>query len=227
MEMEEEVIDLGELFVAIKKKWWLVASLTIIAALISGLISFYLITPVYQADTTLIVKTEKLEDSQIISRDQVDVTQKLAVTYGEIIKSRTVLEAVISNLKLQENYSDLLGKISVSTVTDTQIIKVSVQDTDRIEAMNIANEIPKVFAKEVVRIADANGIEVIDAAKKPVKPVKPSKKKNIAIAAVAGMMLALGIIFIIEFFNNKIKKPQDVEKILGLPVLGVISYENK
>ena len=191
----------------------------------SAVYSFFIAKPVYQAETTLIVKTEKTEGTNSLSNDQVMVSQKLALTYGEIIKSRKVLDEVIKNLDLKESNGSLASKISVSTVTDTQIIKVSVQDTNKSNAAKIANEIPKVFAKEAIRIADANGVEVIDKAQTPVNPVSPNKKMNILIAGVLGVMIGLFIIFIIEFLNTKIKTPQDIEKELGLPLLGVIPEE--
>ena len=223
--MEEEVIDLREYFSIIKKKWYIMAILCVICVAISSVYSFFIAKPVYQAETTLIVKTEKVEGTNTVSSDQIKTTQQLALTYGEIIKSRKVLEDVIKNLNLKESYGSLSSKISVSTVTDTQIIKVSVQDTNKSNAAKIANEIPKVFAKEAIRIADANGVEVIDKAQTPVNPVSPNKKMNILIAGVLGVMIGLFIIFIIEFLNTKIKTPQDIEKELGLPLLGVIPEE--
>ena len=158
----EEVIDLREYFSIIKKKWYIIAVLCVICVAASSVYSFFIAKPVYQAETTLIVKTEKAEGSQTVSGDQVSVSQKLAVTYGKVIKSRTVLENVIKNLNLEETYDELSEKISVSTVSDTQIIKISVKDTKNSNAAKIANEIPKVFTKEAIRIADANGVEVID-----------------------------------------------------------------
>ena len=223
--MEEEVIDLREYLSIIKKKWFIMAILCVVCVAASTVYSFFIAKPVYQAETTLIVKTEKTEGTNSLSNDQVMVSQKLALTYGEIIKSRKVLDDVIKNLDLDESYGQLSGKISVSTVSDTQIIKVSVQDTNKSNAAKIANEIPKVFAKEAIRIADANGVEVIDKAQTPVNPVSPNKKMNILIAGVLGVMIGLFIIFIIEFLNTKIKTPQDIEKELGLPLLGVIPEE--
>ena len=223
--MEEEVIDLREYLSIIKKKWFIMAILCVVCVAASTVYSFFIAKPVYQAETTLIVKTEKTEGTNSLSNDQVMVSQKLALTYGEIIKSRKVLDEVIKNLDLKESNGSLASKISVSTVTDTQIIKVSVQDTNKSNAAKIANEIPKVFAKEAIRIADANGVEVIDKAQTPVNPVSPNKKMNILIAGVLGVMIGLFIIFIIEFLNNKIKTPQDIEKELGLPLLGVIPEE--
>ena len=223
--MEEEVIDLREYLSIIKKKWFIMAILCVVCVAASTVYSLFIAKPVYQAETTLIVKTEKTEGTNTVTSDQIKTTQQLAVTYGEIIKSRKVLDDVIKNLDLDESYGQLSGKISVSTVSDTQIIKVSVQDTNKSNAAKIANEIPKVFTKEAIRIADANGVEVIDKAQTPVNPVSPNKKMNILIAGVLGVMIGLFIIFIIEFLNTKIKTPQDIEKELGLPLLGVIPEE--
>lgn len=222
----EETIDLREYFGIIKKRFWIIALITVVAAVISGVISFFVLQPVYQTSTTLIVDTNQSEGTNTITGDQYTVSQKLAVTYGEIIKSRTVLEPVIKNLKLTESYEDLAGKITVSQVKDTQIISVTVQDTNPAKAKDIANQIPKVFTKEVKRIANANGVEVIDMAIEPASPIKPNKVMNVAIAAVLGIMIGLFIVFLLEYMDNKIKTPQDIEKHLGLPILGVIANED-
>ena len=104
----EETVDLREYFGIVKKRFWIVALITIIAVVVSGVISFFMLNPVYEAKSTLIVNTEKNEETQMITGDQFSVTQKLAVTYGEIIKSRAVLEDVIKNLGyvslLRDNY---------------------------------------------------------------------------------------------------------------------------
>ena len=221
----EETIDLREYFAIIKKRFWIIGLISVIAMVISGVISFFVLSPVYEAKSTLIVNTEKNEDTQMITGDQFNVTQKLAVTYGEIIKSRTVLEDVIKNLKLDYEYENLTDNVTVSPVKDTQIISISVQDTNPKKARDIANEIPKVFEKEVKRITKANDIQVIDKAILPENPIKPNKIMNVAIAAVLGMMIGLFVVFVLEYLDNKIKTPQDVEKHLDLPILGVIPNE--
>ena len=221
----EETIDLREYFAIIKKRFWIIALITVVAMVVSGVVSFFMLSPVYEAKSTLIVNTEKSEETQMITGDQFTVTQKLAVTYGEIIKSRTVLEDVISNLKLDSEYEDLVEKITVSPVQDTQIISISVQDTNPKKARDIANEIPKVFEKEVKRITKANDIQVIDKAILPEGAIKPNKMMNVAIAAVLGMMIGLFVVFLLEYLDNKIKTPQDIEKHLGLSVIGVIPNE--
>ena len=221
----EETVDLREYFGIVKKRFWIVALITIIAVVVSGVISFFMLNPVYEAKSTLIVNTEKNEETQMITGDQFNVTQKLAVTYGEIIKSRSVLDDVIKNLKLDDEYGDLVKNVTVSTVKDTQIISISVQDTNKEKARDIANEIPKVFKKEVKRITKANDIQVIDKAILPQNPIKPNKMMNMAIAAVLGAMIGLFVVFLIEYLDNKLKTPQDIEKHLGLSVLGVVPNE--
>ena len=207
----EETIDLREYFAIIKKRFWIIALLAIISALISGVIS---------------LNADKQAETQIVTGDQITVTQKLAVTYGEIIKSRIVLDDVIKNLKLENTYESLSGQITVSPVKDTQIISISVQDTNKEKARDIANEIPKVFKKEVKRITKANDIQVIDKAILPQNPIKPNKMMNMAIAAVLGAMIGLFVVFLIEYLDNKLKTPQDIERHLGLSVIGVIPNED-
>lgn len=222
----EETIDLREYFAIIKKRFWIIALLAIISALISGVISFFMLNPVYEAKSTLIVNTEKNEETQMITGDQFNVTQKLAVTYGEIIKSRSVLDDVIKNLKLDDEYGDLVKNVTVSPVKDTQIISISVQDTNKEKARDIANEIPKVFEKEAKRITKANDVQVIDKATLPKNPIKPNKVMNVLIAFVLGTMIGLFVVFLIEYLDNKMKTPQDIEKHLGLSVIGVIPNED-
>ncbi|CEN21938.1 YveK family protein [Paraclostridium sordellii] len=223
----EETIDLREYFHIIKKRAWMIALITILAMVTSGIISFFVLSPVYEADTTLIVNTEQSkETNNMITGDQLNVTQKLTLTYGQIIKSRTVLDSVIKKLDLNMDYEVLEKKITVSPVKDTQIMSVTVQDTNPEEARDIANSIPKIFTKEVKRITKANSVEVIDKAITPEEPVKPSKVMNISIAAVLGFMISMGIVFTLEYMDNKIKSPQDIEKYIDLPILGVVPNEN-
>ena len=220
----EETIDLREYFKIIKEKLWLILTITIIMSLIAVAVNSFVLKPVYQASTTLIVNTSQ-DEEDVVTGDQINVTQKLAVTYGEIIKSRTVLQSVIDNINLDITYEDLVQKVSVSPVNDTQIIKVNVEYTDSKIAQSITNEIPKVFTKEVKRITQANNVQIIDKAVQPEEPIKPNKTMNVLIAAVLGIMIGLFITFLIEYMNNKIKSAQDIERYLELTVLGAIPNE--
>ena len=223
----EETIDLKEYFQIIKKRAWLIVLITTIAMIVSGIISFFVLSPVYETKTTLIVNSDKAPGTDVITGDQINVSQKLTVTYGEIIKSKVVLDEVAKQLKIKDGYSEIEKKLTVSPVKDTQILEISVEDYNPKRAADIANTIPKAFTKEVKRITKASNVEVIDKAMVPKIPVKPNKIMNIAIAGVLGFMISLFVIFLLEYMDNKIKSPQDIQKHLGLPLLGVVPHESK
>ncbi|MDY3373060.1 MAG: Wzz/FepE/Etk N-terminal domain-containing protein [Terrisporobacter othiniensis] len=219
----EETIDLREYFFILKKKMWLIALSAVVCGLVSGLISFFVLKPVYEANTSLIVNKEVEDEmTQMSTTDDLNYVQKLALTYGEIIKSRTVITSTINKLNLDMTYEELSDAVSVSNVADTQIIKISVQNTSPVIAAKICNTMPEIFSTEVQRVVKASGVEVIDKAIVSKKPIKPHKTMNIAIAMVLGVMVSVFGIFLIEVLNTKVKEPKDIEEKLGIPVFGVV-----
>lgn len=219
----EETIDLREYFFILKKKLWIIVTSALVCGLISGLVSFFALTPIYQANTSLIVNKEVGNKvTEMTTTDDLNYVQKLAITYGEIIKSRAVITPTIEKLDLNMTYEELASAVSVTNVSDTQIIKISVQHENPKIAMKICNTIPSIFSEEVQRIVKASGVEVIDKAILPTNPIKPNKKMNVLIAMVLGAMVSVFIIFLIEALNTKIKEPRDIEEKLGIPVFGVV-----
>lgn len=219
----EETIDLREYFFILKKKIWVILLSAVICGVISGLVSFYVLKPTYEANTTLIVNKEmEDETAQVSTSDDLNFVQKMAVTYGEIIKSKSVIASTINKLNLDMTYEDLSEAVSVTNVENTQIIKISVQNENPRVAATICNTIPEIFSTEAQRIVKASGTEVVDRAIVPEKPIKPNKKINILIAMVLGMMVSVFVIFLRQGLNTKIKEPKDIESKLGLPVFGII-----
>ena len=219
----EETIDLRDYFFILKKKIGVILTSMIICGLISGIVSFFVLTPVYEANTSLIVNKEVGNKvTEMTTTDDLNYVQKLAITYGEIIKSRAVITPTIEKLDLNMTYEELASAVSVTNVSDTQIIKISVQHENPKVAMKICNTIPSIFSEEVQRIVKASGVEVIDKAILPTNPIKPNKKMNVLIAMVLGVMVSVFIIFLIEALNTKIKEPRDIEEKLGIPVFGVV-----
>ena len=219
----EETIDLREYFFILKKKLWIIVTSALVCGLISGLVSFFALSPIYQANTSLIVNKEVGNKvTEMTTTDDLNYVQKLAITYGEIIKSRAVITPTIEKLDLNMTYEELASAVSVTNVSDTQIIKISVQHENPKVAFKICNTIPSIFSEEVQRIVKASGVEVIDKAILPTNPIKPNKKMNVLIAMVLGVMVSVFIIFLIEALNTKIKEPRDIEEKLGIPVFGVV-----
>lgn len=219
----EETIDLREYFFILKKKMWIIVLSAVICGVISGLVSFYVLKPVYEANTTLIVNKEvENETTQMTTSDDLNFVQKLALTYGEIIKSRSVITSTIDKLNLDMTYEDLSEAVSITNVENTQIIKISVKNENPRVASTICNTIPEIFSTEVQRIVKASGTEVIDKAAVPEESIKPNKKMNILIATILGAMISVFVIFVRKALNTKIKEPKDIEEKLGLPVFGVV-----
>ena len=149
----EETIDLREYFFILKKKLWIIVTSALVCGLISGLVSFFALTPIYQANTSLIVNKEVGNKvTEMTTTDDLNYVQKLAITYGEIIKSRAVITPTIEKLDLNMTYEELASAVSVTNVSDTQIIKISVQHENPKVAMKICNTIPSIFSEEVQRI---------------------------------------------------------------------------
>lgn len=200
--MEDNIGIKGYLQI-IKRRSWIIFLITFIAILVSTGVSFFGVNPVYEANTTLLVDINKKPGAEIVTSEQLSVSEKLAVTYGEIIKSKSVLNEVEDSLDLKCGYEELSDKVNVSSINKTQIISVSVQDTNPKIATDIANAIPTAFQQEVKRITQANDVKVIDKAVVPNQPIKPNKATIIAISAILGIMISLFIIFSLEYLGPK------------------------
>lgn len=218
-----EEISLREIYYILKKRMGMIIILLILSLAISAVVSFYVLDKQYQANTTLMVGRPKdyVTENKLEYNDLL-LNQRLVSTYGELIKTRTVADRVIENMGLSLTYNQLREKLNVSLVKDTEIISISVMDTDPVLAAEIANETAAVFMETVQEIMKVENIQVIDTAQTPVSPVQPRPMMNIAIAGVLAVMLGVFIAFLIEFLDTTIKTPEDVEKHLGLPVIGSI-----
>ena len=215
-----EEIDLKELFNYFwSKKIIIIISLVIFVA--GGFIySTKIQKPLYKSYTTILLTKE--ESSTSITSTDITLNRNLVDTYREIIKSRNVLGKVITNLNLNYTVDELMKKVSVENINDTEIIKIIVVDEDEWKSMTIADEIAKVFNTEVVKLYSIQNIGVIDTAELPSKPYNISLIKTVGIAGAIGLVISLSIIFVIFYFDSTIKSSEDVEKKLGVVVIGSI-----
>lgn len=221
----EETISLQELFKTVKKRLSLIALITAIAITISGVISFVVLTPIYQASTQILVNQTKDESVGQINAQDIQTNLQLINTYDGIIKSSAILSKVIEELKLDTTTAALNSSITVNSIQNSQILKIDVQNPDPAQAVNIANTTASVFQEEIVTLMNVDNVNILAAAEMAEKPspVKPNPKLNMAIAAVVGLMLGVGIAFLLEYLDTTMKTEQDIEDILGLPILGLIS----
>jgi capsular polysaccharide biosynthesis protein len=224
---EEDEISLKQVFQILQKRARIIAIITATAIFITTIINFFLIKPVYESNTTIMVgkpRNRIVDENNPITYQEIQTNRLLVSTYREIAKSRTVLEEVIKHSGLDISIGQLREKVDVSLVKDTEIIQIKVQDHDPETAANLANTIASAFSKQVIKIMNVENVQVLDEAIPQLSPVKPKKTMNIAISLVLGAMLGIFVAFILEFLDTSIKTPEDVEKYLGLPVIGTIPY---
>jgi capsular polysaccharide biosynthesis protein len=223
-----ESIDLREILFILKRHWKLLVIVPIVCAVSALLISKYMITPKYEANTTLIVNAAQNAQNTTITYDQVTTTQELVGTYSIILKSDTVLDQVIQNLNLDMTANELAANISVSGVNQTEVIGLSVKGTNPQEASDIANEITKVAPDIIIKTVKAGSVEIISPAKPSDIPVSPNIRLYTAIALIIGIVISVLISFVIEMFDNSFSSEEDVKKYLELAVIGIIpSIESK
>ena len=149
------------------------------------------------------------------------------MTYSEIVKSKRVLNQVIDNLNLDYNYEKLYGMINVSSVSNTELIKITVTDPDRKKAMDITNETANVFAKEIPELYNISNVNILDEAEEATSPSNVNVLKQSIIFIMVGLVLGLGVVFLIYYFDRTIKSSEQVEIKLGLPVLGTVQEYKK
>ncbi|EZP75275.1 modulator of PtkA activity [Parageobacillus genomosp. 1] len=220
----EETISLRELFETLRKRIWLILFVIGLATIVSGVVSYFFLTPIYQASTQILVNQAKSEQ-QLYNYNEIQTNLQLINTYSVIIKSPTILEKVKKELNLDRTIDELNEQIQVSSEKDSQVFSVTVQDPDPAMAVKIANKTAGVFKDEIVKIMNIDNVTILSKAevKENQAPVKPKPLLNMAIAFVVGLMTGVGIAFLLEYLDNTLKTEIDIEKHLGLPVLGSIS----
>ncbi|HEY4554636.1 MAG TPA: YveK family protein [Bacillaceae bacterium] len=218
----EETISLRDLMQTLRKRFNLIVLITVAAVAISGVISYFILTPIYQSSTQLLVNQAK-SDQPIYNPAEIQTNLQLIETYNVIMKSRAILDEVVDELDLDMTTSELDSKITVQSEKGSQVVNVIVQDPNPQRAAQIANKVAEVFQEKIVSIMNVDNVSILAKAEVGASPVKPQPLLNIAIAFVVGAMAGLGLAFLLEYLDNTIKTEQDVEKFLGLPVLGAIA----
>ena len=188
--------------------------------------SLFIATPKYNSTTRVYVVNQK-KDNQAITTQDVQLGTLLVKDYKEIILSNSVMSDVVSKNKLQITPGELAKKISVDAPKDTRIISITVTDKDPQKARDLANAVREVSAdkiKEVTKIEDVTTLEQAEAA---LTPSSPNVFKNSVLAALLGLILAIGGVVLIELMDDRIKRPEDIEETMNLVLLGVIPSTNK
>ncbi|AMC94062.1 hypothetical protein AOC36_08690 [Erysipelothrix larvae] len=187
----------------------------------------FLVDPVYESNATLIVNNRREENTGVITNDEIISARGLATVYSIIIKSDVVLNPVISNTNSNLETEDLAKNVSVSAVDNTQVFRISVRDTDPDKAYGYANEIVNVAPDIIVDMVEAGSVRIISSPLFPTTPVSPSIFMNSLIAFIIGVLCASGVVFVRHILDRTVRSPEDIEKHLGFPVIGIIPNTTK
>ncbi len=187
----------------------------------------YIQVPMYKSQTSLVL-TRAGDSTGSITQNDISLNKNLVATYREIIKSRRILSNVISNLNLDITEKELSDKVSVTSSNDTELIVISVVDKDSKLARNIGNEIAKVFKEEITTIYNIENISIVDVAIKAKDAYNVNPLKQYVIGVGSGFLIGSLIITVMFYFDDSIKKPEDIEEKVGLSVLSTVpKYKGK
>jgi capsular polysaccharide biosynthesis protein len=216
----EETLSLKEIMNTIKKRLLLIIGLTMIATSLTATINFYILTPIYKAQTQILLNPKDSSDG-IYSRSQIETDLHLISTYNDIITSPIILSKVVEELQLNTAPESLANKIILSNKNGSKVLYMTVRDSDPEQAVKIANMTAEVFQKEVPKLLNVDNINILSEATYSDRPISPDIESNIVMGAVFGFLLGIGLTFLLEILNTSIKGEKDVEE-LGLPIMGLV-----
>lgn len=226
-----EEIDLKELFNIFWSKKIFIIVTTILFTILGLFYTKYMVKPMYQSTATLILTKSDSGQGTTITQTEVTLNQQLVATYTELMKTNNVLRQVIQNLGYEDMTEESLREnVTVQLVSSTQLIEISIKNSDPERAKDLTNEMAKVFIAKAIEIYKLDNIHIVDEAKVATNPYNINHKKDVLMFAIVGFVLSVGVVFIRSLFDTTIRNSEEVEKKLGLTVLALIpqyDYEMK
>lgn len=221
----ESTFNVKEFMKNLKKRIPLILMVTLLFVALSGVVSYMMMKPIYQASTQILVN-QNTTAAQPFDAQNIDANIQLISTYNVIIKSPAILAAVIEELKLNESVTELNERIEVTSVENSQVLTLNVEDASMERAVLIANTTASVFQAEIKNLMKVDNVNILAPAIVPVdpEPVKPDPLFNMAIGAVMGFMIGTGLAILLDQMNTTIRTEEDIEEIVGLQVLGIVSH---
>lgn len=221
-------MEIRRIFYSVAHKWWLIVLLVVIGGGI-GFLNVYYTKPMYQSDTTMyIMNLDKvLTKGQSLNASDIAVSQQLVRQYYGIIYSRSVTSAVTQEVKkynLSENA--ILSMVSIDSKADSNIFTISARGYDPTITAAVANATGRAFSAQIRQLSNSDNVGILDEALVPNYPVNNNGAQKILLGILTGLMVAFGIIYIIEYFDTTVRSAEDIEKGLGMCVIGIIPELN-
>ena len=219
----EMEIDLGELFLRLLDKWYIIVAAALIGTLISGIWTFYFVTPMYEATTKLYILNST---NSAINLSDLQIGSQLAADYPYVFQNWYVHEKVIEELGLSYNYKEIGNMVKVNNPSGTRLLDITVTSPDPKEAQLLANTYAKVGREFISAVMKTEEPTVFQEARVPERPSSPSKTRNLIIGFLLGAFIACAFIVIDFIQDDKVRTADDITKLLGLPTLGVVTMQS-
>ncbi|WP_341279570.1 Wzz/FepE/Etk N-terminal domain-containing protein [Paenibacillus sp. FSL H8-0537] len=220
-------MELKQYWHVVKKRIWLIAVLVCIAGVATGIYSYFFQQPEFEASTKLIVNQTGSQNDIIAKLDLSTINSniQLVKTYKEIIRTPRVMDKVAQkHPELGLTAGELIERISVTSVNDTQVMSVTAKDSSYSRAANIANAVSEVFMQELPSLMQVDNVSILYEADHTLTPppVSPKPTVNIAIAIALSMLVGIGFALLLDYLDDTIKTEEDIQAVLGLPTLSLI-----
>ena len=226
-ENKEIGIDVVQLFKVLWKKKIAIILTAIVAALVAFGVSSFILTPEYSSTTRIYVVNRNQSENAGLTNQDLQAGTYLVKDYKEIILSQDVLEKVISNLKLEQSGKGLSKKIQVTVPVDTRIVSIVVKDDQPEEASLIANALREVAAEKIIKVTRVSDVTTLEEARPALTPSSPNIRRNTLLAFLAGGAVMVILILLLELLDDRVKRPEDVEEVMQVALLGIIPDLNK
>ncbi|MBO4107242.1 Wzz/FepE/Etk N-terminal domain-containing protein [Streptococcus suis] len=223
---EENLLEIDVLYLLKtlwRKKFYIIIA-SVVTTVIAFIISAFLMTPQFDSTTRIYVVNQSVEGAQGLTNQELQAGTYLVKDYKEIIMSQDVLSQVEGELDLDDT---LASKVSVSIPVDTRIVSITVRDSDPEEAARIANSLRAVAAQKIIEVTKVSDVTTLEEATPAKSPSSPNTTRNMALGFLVGTFLAASIILIMEVMDDRIKRPEDVEEKMGVPLIGVVPNISK
>ena len=226
-ENKEIMIDVFQLFKVLWKKKIAIILTAIVAAVLAFGVSSFVLTPEYSSTTRIYVVNRNQSENAGLTNQDLQAGSYLVKDYKEIILSQDVLEKVISNLKLEQTGKGLSKKIQVTVPVDTRIVSIAVKDDQPEEASRIANALREVAAEKIIKVTRVSDVTTLEEARPALTPSSPNIRRNTMLAFLAGGAVMVILILLLELLDDRVKRPEDVEEVMQVALLGIVPDLNK
>ena len=215
-------IDVFSMLKTLWKRKFSIVLVALVFAIAAFGYSAFLAKKEYQSTSRIYVVSRQNQDNNALTNSDLQAGSYLVKDYREIILSQNVLSQAIEELKLDMTPAELSKKISVSVPTDTRILSITAKDGDPKEAARIANGLRNVAAEKIIAVTKVSDVTTLDEAEVPQSPSSPNIRRNVLLGFIAGAGLMVVLMVVVEVLDDRVKRPEDVEELMGLTLLGIV-----